>query len=51
VDELRFLVFPVAAGSGYRVFEKLDEIRLKLLEAKTFSTGVVALHYQPQPKA
>ncbi len=50
VDELHLLVFPVAIGSGERIFEKIDKTSLKLLDTKTFSTGVVALHYQPQRK-
>jgi dihydrofolate reductase len=45
VDELRFLVFPVAVGSGQRIFETFDKTALNLLETKTFETGVVALHY------
>jgi dihydrofolate reductase len=45
VDELRFLVFPVAVGSGGRIFDTFDKTALKLLETKTFKTGVVALHY------
>ncbi len=47
VDELRFLVFPVAVGNGQRIFETFDKTALKLLETKTFKTGVLALHYQP----
>ncbi len=47
VDEFRFLVFPVAVGSGQRIFETFDKTGLELLETKTFKTGVVALHYQP----
>jgi dihydrofolate reductase len=47
VDELRFLVFPVAVGNGQRIFETFDKTPLKLLETKTFNTGVLALHYQP----
>jgi dihydrofolate reductase len=50
IDELHFLVFPVLIGSGGRIFEKVDKTGLKLLETKTFDTGVVALHYQPQTK-
>jgi dihydrofolate reductase len=46
VDELRFMVCPVAVGSGKRIFETFDKTPLKLLETKTFKTGVVALHYQ-----
>lgn len=51
VDELRFLVYPVMVGVGGRVFENIDQTKLKLLDTKTFSTGVVALHYQPQTGA
>jgi dihydrofolate reductase len=47
VDELRFMVFPIALGSGQRIFETFDKTALKLLETKTFKTGVVALRYQP----
>jgi dihydrofolate reductase len=47
VDELRFMIFPVAIGSGQRIFETFDKTALKLLETNTFKTGVVALHYQP----
>ena len=51
VDELRILVFPFAFGEGPRIFEHMGVNRLKLLETKTFTSGVVALHYQPQPPA
>ena len=47
VDEFRILVYPVAIGAGGHLFENIEQIPMKLLEAKTFSTGVVALHYQP----
>jgi dihydrofolate reductase len=48
VDELRILVFPFAFGEGPRIFERTRINTLKLLDTKTFSPGVVALHYQPQ---
>jgi dihydrofolate reductase len=51
IDEVRFIVYPVAVGKGQRVFENVDQTGLKLLEAKTFATGIVVQHYQPQPKA
>jgi dihydrofolate reductase len=51
VDELRFIVFPFAFGEGPRVFEHMGVHTLKLLETKTFSSGAIALHYQPQPSA
>lgn len=46
VDELRLLVFPVVLGTGKRLF-KNTHIKLKLLEATPFKTGVVAFRYEP----
>jgi dihydrofolate reductase len=51
IDELRFMVYPVVVGKSGHIFDHIDIAKLKLLESKTFSTGVVILHYQPQPKA
>jgi len=51
VDELRILVYPFAFGEGPRVFERMGVHTLKLLDTKTFSSGVVALRYQPQSLA
>src|SRR5215216_2781132 len=51
VDELRLLVFPFAFGEGPRIFEQMGIQTLKLLDTKTFSSGVIALHYQPQASA
>ena len=47
VDELRLLVFPFSFGAGLRMFEHMGVTTLKLVDTKTFSSGVVALHYQP----
>ena len=47
IDEYRVLVYPVAVGAGLHLFEKIEKTKMKLLEAIPFSTGVVALHYQP----
>ena len=47
VDEFRLLVFPFCFGEGPRIFEHMGVNTLKLLDTKTFSSGVVALHYQP----
>ena len=47
VDEFRFLVFPFAFGEGPRLFEQMGVNTLKLMETKTFSSGVVMLRYQP----
>jgi dihydrofolate reductase len=46
VDEFRILLFPLSVGEGPRIFEHMGVNTLKLLETKTFSSGVVALHYQ-----
>ena len=47
VDEYRLLVFPVVLGHGRRLFPEGLATTLRLVEAKTFSSGVVALTYQP----
>jgi dihydrofolate reductase len=51
IDELRLVMFPFTFGEGPRVFEHMGIHTLKLLETKTFSSGAIALHYQPQPSA
>ena len=48
LDELRLMVHPVVLGRGKRLFEEGGEQKaLKLVDSKTFSTGVVYLTYQP----
>jgi dihydrofolate reductase len=48
IDEYRLLVHPVVVGKGKRLFrEDSQKKELRLIEARTFSTGVVALTYQP----
>jgi dihydrofolate reductase len=51
VDELRLLMFPFAFGEGRRIFEHMGVNTLKLLDTQTFTSGVVALRYQPQQSA
>ena len=48
VDEFRFLVFPFVFGEGPRIFDQMGVNTMKLLDAKTFTSGVVGLRYQPQ---
>lgn len=46
IDEFWIFVNPVLLGQGIPLFKNIPEIaRLRLLESKTFASGVVALHY------
>ncbi|MGA8407855.1 MAG: dihydrofolate reductase family protein [Candidatus Acidiferrales bacterium] len=48
VDEFRFVVMPILAGGGRRLFEgvSLEKLQLKLVESRVFkSSGSVLLHY------
>ena len=47
VDEFHLLVFPFTFGEGLRIFEGMGINTLKLLDTKTFSSGAIALIYQP----
>lgn len=48
VDEYNLLFYPVVLGGSKRLFREADATAtLKLVDTKTFSTGVVALTYQP----
>jgi dihydrofolate reductase len=47
VDEFRIIVYPFTFGEGPYIFEHMGVNTLKLLETKIFSSGTVALHYQP----
>jgi dihydrofolate reductase len=51
IDEYKLLVFPIVLGSGKRVFNDKLPTNLKLVDSKTFSSGVVALTYQLDKKA
>ncbi len=51
IDEYRLMVYPVVLGSGKRLFrDGSDTTVLRLVETKTFSSGVVVLSYQPAGK-
>ena len=46
VDELRFWVHPSLWGKGERPFNGEETVRLNLLEAKPFESGVLLLRYE-----
>lgn len=51
IDEYHFVVQPVIAGKGPRLFENLqskNSLRLDFIGTKKFQTGVIALHYKKQ---
>ncbi len=48
LDELHLTIYPIIVGTGRRLFEDgVDQMPLRLLEAKTFGTGVLSLSYAP----
>ncbi len=47
IDAFWIFVNPVLLGQGIPLFKNISELtRLRLLESKTFTSGVVALHYK-----
>ncbi|MCG6169784.1 dihydrofolate reductase family protein [Leptospira sanjuanensis] len=51
IDEYRFVVHPVVAGKGPRLFNAVhlpEVLRLEFLGSETFQSGAVALHYRKQ---
>lgn len=50
INQYHLLVFPLVLGSGKRLFQDGSNATLKLVESKTFSSGVIAQIYQPDKK-
>ena len=51
IDEFWFLVQPIVLGKGRRIFEGLnDRVKLKLVDTRTFKSGVIVLHYLSEKK-
>lgn len=51
IDEYTFVVHPVVAGKGPRLFESVklqDTFRLDLIGSETFRSGTIALQYKKQ---
>ena len=48
VDEYQFCIHPLILGQGLPLFKNITEkVDLKLLNTKTFNSGVVAMYYEP----
>jgi dihydrofolate reductase len=50
VDSYRLLVYPLVIGKGKRLFKEGITATLKLVEARSLSSGVAALIYEPDRK-
>jgi dihydrofolate reductase len=48
IDELYLTLYPLTLGGGKRIFPKRVDRRFRLLSAKPYPTGVVALQYARQ---
>ena len=48
VDRYRLLFYPLVLGQGKRLFREGIPATLKLLESQAFSSGVVAVVYEPE---
>jgi dihydrofolate reductase len=46
IDEYHLVFHPVIAGKGPRLFDSVENLKLKLVGSKMFRSGVVALHYK-----
>lgn len=47
IDEAQIAMHPIALGGGVPLFRGLlRDLRLKLLDSRTYATGLVMLHYQ-----
>jgi dihydrofolate reductase len=47
IDEFRLAVNPVILGGGTPLFKPGERVKLKLLDARTLSTGIAILRYEP----
>lgn len=52
VDEVQLMLCPVILGEGKRLFDHVDYTRsMKVLEVKSFESGMIYLRLQPKAKA
>ena len=47
LDELRLMVHPIAVGAGAKLFDDSGTVPLRLVNSRTFTTGVLDLTYVP----
>jgi dihydrofolate reductase len=47
IDEYHLMIFPIIWGKGKRLFPDGDTASLKLIDTKTFGSGVMTHTYQP----
>ncbi len=46
IDEYILLIFPIALGTGRRLFPEGESVRLRLVDSLTSTTGVIIATYQ-----
>jgi dihydrofolate reductase len=51
IDRYRLLIYPVVLGQGKRLFQDGASATLRLVEARSFSSGVVGLIYTPAERS
>jgi dihydrofolate reductase len=47
IDEFRIAVNPIILGGGAPLFKQGERLKLRLLDTKAHSTGIVILRYVP----
>src|SRR5207244_1381414 len=50
IDEFRIAVNPIILGGGTPLFKPGEKIKLKLIDSRPLTTGIVILRYAPAPK-